>query len=109
MTDPASPFPDLPDLARCMICKRPHAAYGMGWPGLPQSQPDRVRGKIVRLCALDGECHAQAILLATKAAGVRFPWPANASASLRARVADLTAEQAPPAPAKPSSDQPALL
>lgn len=113
MSAPASPFPHLPDVARCMMCKRPHAAFGVSWSGLPSSQPDRVRGKTVRVCAHDGECHAQAIVRAARAAGFRFPFPLNASPALVARVGAILAEVDPPPVPPPSPppvrDQPTLL
>ncbi|MEM7724336.1 MAG: hypothetical protein AAF376_18475 [Pseudomonadota bacterium] len=78
----------------CMICQTPFAAFGVGWPGLQSSQPDRVRGKRLRVCALDGECHAQAIARAVLATGTRWPWGQEPPA-LKSRVFEILGDENP--------------
>lgn len=81
----------------CMICGATPAPFGIGWPGLRADQPRAVAGKRLRLCAFNGDCHAQGIARAVKAALRPWPWK-NEPQELRDAVEAILGSAYPAAP-----------
>lgn len=83
----------------CHVCGAWPAGCWLGWPGFTASQPEKIRGKRIRLCRFGGDCHAQGILRAERFSGTPWPWM-EGSGEIRAKVEALRPPTDPP-PADP--------